>query len=268
MILSDNEIKNELLIMFKELLDILESNNITYSIWAGTLLGAIRHGGFIPWDDDIDIAIERNEYEKLLGVIRSDSKLMSRFIGFEIGNTDFPFIKYINTNIIVNSKRLFDKNLWIDIFPLDYVPENYGLYFKRQKQYAKDFWHYRAYLNKDFYHEVYGNLDAVRHLYHWFKVKTMIFYSREKVLFHIINNAKSVSKTEAFYLCNTINGVFEKECLPIGKSEDHIKIVFEGLEVSAIKEYDYWLTKRYGNYMVIPSKQERVTHELSVEKLV
>ena len=117
--------------MLRDLVELFNADNVNYSIYAGTLLGAIRHGGFIPWDDDIDIVMERNEYERFLNLIKEKYTESGKFIGFELGIDDFPFIKFINPNISVSSDKIVDKFLWIDIFSLDYVSTNYDLFFKK-----------------------------------------------------------------------------------------------------------------------------------------
>ena len=70
--LTLKEIHKEETNMLKKLIEFLNENNITYYVWAGTYLGAVRHKGFIPWDDDIDIAITRPEYNKMLKIISTE----------------------------------------------------------------------------------------------------------------------------------------------------------------------------------------------------
>ena len=64
--LNNEETKQELLLMLKETIDFLDANDIRYSITSGTMLGAVRHQGFIPWDDDIDIGILRPDYDRMV----------------------------------------------------------------------------------------------------------------------------------------------------------------------------------------------------------
>lgn len=267
MSLSSEEIKKELLAMFIELKKLFDENGIQYSLWEGTLLGAVRHKGFIPWDDDIDLAVERNEYERLLEIIRNSPSLKKRFIGFELGETDFPFIKFVNRSITVESDKLWDKYLWIDIFPLDYVPSDNKRFFKKQMKLFGDFWHYRAFRDKKLFKAMYTGNGIVRYIYHLLRTKSMVFTSQEKILNGLIGNAKSFASGEAPLIGVVVNGQVEKECFPKERYGSFINLEFEGVEASAIKDYDYWLTLRYGDYMTPPPENERITHGTIVNRI-
>ena len=79
--------------MLKELDEYLGEHGIQYSIMSGTLLGAVRHGGFIPWDDDIDIAVLRKDYDRLIEILRKNKRIGEELeiSGYEVDKTDMPF---------------------------------------------------------------------------------------------------------------------------------------------------------------------------------
>src|SRR5690554_4763759 len=120
------EIQKIQLGILKEVNDICKKHNILYSLYGGTLLGAVRHSGFIPWDDDIDIAMLRSDYEKFLKVAPNE---LSKEYFLQTYNTDkkciFPFakIRKNGTLFIENGSKgiKMHQGIFIDIFPLDNV---------------------------------------------------------------------------------------------------------------------------------------------------
>ena len=125
-ILNGTEIKSIELEILKEFNAFCQKNNLRYNLAGGTLLGAIRHKGFIPWDDDIDVCMPRPDFCRLISEYKGeDSKLKLVYRG--IDGYDAPFAKIIRTDTFVKnrfSSRETDKHLWIDIFPVDGLPEN------------------------------------------------------------------------------------------------------------------------------------------------
>lgn len=98
-LLTGKQIQHELCLMLEKIDKFLEQNNIRYSIMSGTMLGAVRHRGFIPWDDDTDIGILRADYDRLVKILKNQNEISGNLsgIGFEINSNDFwPFIKIIN----------------------------------------------------------------------------------------------------------------------------------------------------------------------------
>ena len=132
--LTLDEIHYEEKEILKETVKFLDEHNLTYFITYGTLLGAVRHGGFIPWDDDIDLVMARPEYNKFVEYLKEHGNKISgnlEVIGLELNNSDFPILKIINKNIRVNEKDKADQYLWLDIFPLDATPKDNAKFFKK-----------------------------------------------------------------------------------------------------------------------------------------
>lgn len=192
--LNNKEIKNELCNMLESLKSVFEKYNIKYSVMSGTLLGAVRHNGFIPWDDDIDIAMLREDYEKFIQLIKKGrlKKYSLEAVGEEIGNGYLPFLKVMNRKIVVeedlNLRLMNESYLWIDIFPFDYIEEsemqqriNYikkqrnlfgrkicqlEKYYKQKKGMKKIYYLIMScyYKNKDI-HEISNNIIQLSNLY-------------------------------------------------------------------------------------------------------
>ena len=107
---------------------ICDKYDIKYSLHGGTLLGAVRHGGFIPWDDDIDIGMPRPDYEEFMRIVRDFLPEHMIYRNFRIGNEDTIFFSRVeDSSIQVEDSSAIKKrnrNAWIDIFPLDGMPKN------------------------------------------------------------------------------------------------------------------------------------------------
>lgn len=119
-------IQRKLLSKFLELSTLLKSHNLSYYMIGGTLLGAIRHKGFIPWDDDIDIGISRPDYERLLAILNDNKSLIDFDYHRSNENYYYNFIKVVDKTVEVDFK--WHNNLSyktyasIDVFPLDGTP--------------------------------------------------------------------------------------------------------------------------------------------------
>ena len=118
-----------------------EQNELVYYLVGGTLLGAIRHKGFIPWDDDFDVGMPSNDYEKFIQLQRKSNTMEVRCVENE--NSDFPFMKIVNENTYIKKTYASDSEtscLWIDVFPFDGWSDDEEKSKKDLKKIKKWFW--------------------------------------------------------------------------------------------------------------------------------
>ena len=120
------EFQEKLLQTFEAFSQFCKANNLTYYAAYGTCLGAVRHHGFIPWDDDIDVYMKREDYERLLSVRDQLNGTKWSVSDFRDGNYPYSFGKFYATDCSVWELRQFPFIIgpWIDIFPLDEWEEN------------------------------------------------------------------------------------------------------------------------------------------------
>lgn len=118
------DIQLQALEVLRSLVEFCDTHSIRYYLVGGTLLGAIRHRGFIPWDDDIDIVVPRPDYQRLLSILNQLPPSLQAIHPSRCRSTPYPFlvINRTNSQLVVDYVRPFDRGIGVDVFPLDSVP--------------------------------------------------------------------------------------------------------------------------------------------------
>lgn len=226
---------------------ICRHNNLQYTLLYGTLLGAVRHGGFIPWDDDIDIGLLREDYDKLCNILEIECGKDGSKYFFQTSYTDLKFnlafAKLRKNNTLFLEEDYDSKThqgIFIDIFPLDYV--------KRKKGFQT--------LLSIAIHKLY-KLSARMSLRSRRKVLSV---ARKMQMFYKKNQSEYVVCYGCWY------GV-KRDIHEIDIFESYETIFFEGLTFTVISKYNRYLTEMYGqNYMELPPIEERRNHSPKLVK--
>lgn len=244
----------------QEILDVIHSvckqNDLRYSLAFGTLLGAVRHGGFIPWDDDIDIMMPRKDYEELKRVWKDEAPSNYILMDYHTNN-DNPntFMKIVkdNTTFLQDEEernKSFHKGIFVDVFPGDIVaPKG----FKRKLQYLAG----AVYLlySRGYSSGAKGLTGMIENIL--LKLpKKMQYHYRIKTE-QYIRKWNQLSLDEMFFP-STISEC--KKYYPSNMFDDLIDIYFNGKKYNAFSNYDQILTIEYGDYMQLPPEEERVWH--------
>jgi len=229
---------------------------ICYYVFYGTLLGAVRHKGFIPWDNDVDIAMPREEYEKFLQI--ADEILPAYLEVKEYRRTKgYPYafakVEDCRTTLIEKKIKHLDQKagIYVDVFPLDGMPANRFrryLHLKHVRYYDK--LRYFLFRDPDKDNKCYKKLFL--HL-------IRIFYSREKVMRKHQRIMRKYPFAAAGYFCEFDGGkatVMQKRIL--GKP---VPVVFEGQSFFGVERADECLTHLYGDYMQLPPENKRIQHK-------
>lgn len=246
------ELKNAELDLLRCFIQICDTLGLRYYVLGGTLLGAVRHQGFIPWDDDIDVGMPRKDYEKFL---THGQELLPPHLFLQSYKTDpgypanFAKIRNSNTTFVEYSMKNCSINhgIYIDIFPLDYYPDTHRHYFEFRKLMMK-----------------LRITDAFCTRGMKFRTKVVRCFSR--VLYPSIYSA--VHKRELLFTSVTGGATIANHCGAWGKKEivpahwygEGVPLDFEGMEVIAPSHYHEWLTQVYGNYMQLPPEEKRIPH--------
>jgi len=253
-----------------ELLDyfdrVCRENKIDYSLGGGTLLGAVRHGGFIPWDDDGDIIVTRKNYEKLKEVFKEDQD--SRF-GFMCENDEgyyYAFSKLYDKRTILETLTPQDAEInnlgvYIDIFPIDVLPD------PSQKKEIQDFYDSVMDINMRMFMSIPGFYCFNNNAFKRF-VKTILYYPRYRRAIRGIKDPKEwqkiLLKELQKYNVSDMKGAgfilseySVRECIPKDTFEEYEDIQFEDRTFESIKNSEVYLNALYGDFMQLPPMDKR-----------
>ena len=270
--LSRKEFKDHTVKMLVEFTDFLEKNNLRYVLDYGTLLGCIRHKGYIPWDDDIDLAMPREDYEKMCNILKSQDYTISGTI--KLGDvrskysTHTFFGKVVDVNTLAEDKLRLEKfryPIWIDIFPYDKTPKDLKVIMETKDYYDKTvanamyplFPHENQNIVKKIASKmlepfVDTRLNAVRK-----KVMALQSLNKSNYYFDFANDLKSCREYGSSRKSLT-DFCYDKKFF-----DDFIYKEFEGHKFRVPKAYDAHLKDLFGNYMELPPKEKQIAHTIS-----
>ncbi len=240
-----------------EIVRICDSNRLDYFLIGGTLLGAIRHKGFIPWDDDIDIAMPRDAYDKFISLCNSELSNKYMVDSFE-NNSGYwlPFIKIRKRNTvyeekIISANKSIPKGVWVDIFPLDNVKHLKSIVQFLQAKLVKYIRHFIS------IKQGYSTVTSIKGiiLFNLFRlINTHTAFKIQHKIMTIWNDQ------ETRYFVNLGSQYnYVKQTIPKDKYYPPVKVEFEGKLYNAPNDWDYILTRIYGDYMQLPPVEKRTS---------
>lgn len=244
--------------------DICEKHDIRYSLTGGTLIGAVRHKGFIPWDDDIDIMMPRADYDRFISIVKQMKDLPVRILAEEICPDDYYYAWakacHKKTELIEKDVEQTNAKLgvYVDIFPVDGMGYKYnsakirtmifqfihGL--KLSSNWTK---YHRSKLRKWYY-------EPLRYV--CYLVSKIL---GKKLINRVLDRFVRKIPFEKSEYAGRLTGDFgSKEIMKKELFDKYIKLEFEGQLFNAIEDYDTFLTSLYGDYMKLPPEEARISH--------
>ena len=261
-LLQEIELEN-----LRMLMDICEKNHLRYYLIGGSLLGAMRHRGFIPWDDDIDVGLPRPDYNRFVQIAKGylpahmDVKTM----------TSDPNYKCYFTRLINNKKKIYWDHgqytavigVWMDVFPLDGLPEN-PLLRKLQV--------FRVKLNKALYKFTQIDYVSTNRTNRPLSERVLIRFAQLTRIGKLMNADKRLKKLDralqrydydtSAYAWNFSGCYGKREIVPHIQLGGSRTAQFEGMQVSIPEAAEDYLTSIYGDYMKLPPEDQRRSHEV------
>lgn len=229
-----------------------DANGIRYTLSGGTLLGAIRHKGFIPWDDDADVAMLRPDYDRFIQKYRSSRY---RLISMETNSYPGVYAKVIDTHTLVRENNAVqDIGVWVDLFPLDgaprkgYCPLGTSLFWRKYRAAVK----YRNF--------------PLRHCHASWRERILAALA---IPLRLVSNQCLLSPLtrcmRRFSVANAPfigfiggSGYATRETIPREAFDTFVTVSLEGKHFSAMQGWHEYLTSLYGDYMTPPPKEKRM----------
>ena len=262
-LVTSDEFKSVLLHTLLRFNEFCKEHDIKYTIAYGTAIGAVRHQGFIPWDDDVDVIMMRSEYDKFETAWKAyikDHTDQYEFWPEMDDNSHYmgAMGKFFDTNTVLYeyfpSGRIVEYGIYMDIFVIDSIPVDYDeqmKFFKKVRKRCKMVQHFQRH-----FREWSAFVDK-----YCLPLPSLKWASRRLLDIKTKYNKKPtsmISLTNDYRRYEPYNGsIFQYDWFT-----EFQLIEFEGHQLPIVKAYDEMLRSYYGDYMVIPPENERATHKI------
>ena len=252
-----NELQQKEFELLKCFIEICEKLGLTYYLVCGSALGAVKYKGFIPWDDDVDVALPREDYEIFC---KKAGDLLPEELFLQTYKTDpeyphiFAKIRNSNTAYFEKSVAKFKINhgVYIDVFPLDGYPTNRAA--QRKIEIKKVF--YDLLLSSNFESDCTLKVKILRRIFRFFGVHKRT----AKIVARFEKMISSYPAKNSEIWCNHGNWQGKLEYSPKEHYGDGAVMEFEGIKVSVPQKYDEYLTQKYGDWRADLPEEQKVGH--------
>ena len=265
--LSLKEIKDTEFQILKAFADFCDKNNLIYFLCGGTLLGAVRHKGFIPWDDDIDVFMPRPDFERFVQLTKNNgitSYYDSCFYRDTKFTVDYPFVKIVDNRTKVIEKTKNEENLmgiWIDVFPIDGFSNS--KFINKLFCNHKQFWKRLCFTFSDDLSKV----DKKKKLGKMLVMPFLKLMGQKRLFGKLDKICRKYDFEKSENVGCTVWGYKIKEIIKKSDLLPPSKVNFEGLDFNAPAVPSAYLSSLYGDYMKLPPEEKRINHEMLAYKL-
>lgn len=244
-----------------EIAKICQKHHLTYFIMGGNLIGAIRHQGFIPWDDDMDIAMMREDYNKFLEI--ASKEIDDKFVVDYIENDPYYYLPFAKVRIkdslyeepVQKNYKGF-KGIWVDIFPLDNASKEDSLFIR-----------FQAFLKEGihFVNAVKANVSSEKYAVFKKVIKFIFKPFSIKKLIHIQTRIMKWNKNPNALYCISFGAKYgmKKQTMLKTVFLPTVKLNYEDRIYEAPGNYEFYLNRVYPDYMTLPPEEKRITHNPS-----
>lgn len=255
--LSLDEIKSIQLDILSQVANYCDRNGLCYFLAYGTLLGAVRHKGYIPWDDDIDIMMPRPDYMQFINSFNNEESVLR--VGSHYLDKNYPYViaKVYNTSTLCkeNIDVEYSIGINIDVFPIDGLPETereFSRFYCRLNLLRKIFLFKTITMSK--------NRSISKNILLTVGKCLLVWTSLKKIITKMNVFASRIDYNSADFVGIVVFGDGVQERISSSVFKEKIRLEFEGKYFYVPQGYDSWLKNIYGDYMQLPPEDKRVTH--------
>lgn len=253
------------LMILKDFNDICEKNDLEYYAYGGTALGAIRHNGFIPWDDDVDVFMFREDYEKFLKIMKGLNSEKYELLNMDLQEDyQYMFSKLSLKGTKFRSawclKKSFDVGINIDIFVLDYIPSNKFTFMilKNKIKVLKKIAYILEIIQNDYYNSLIKKIIiyGIKGIFQILNINNQTYKKIYKKTLHKLHY--ETNKTSS--LVYDLGAISYDAPLKVNSLKPPKKVKFESIEINVPNDYDNYLKINFGDYMKLPPKDKQINH--------